>query len=616
MTDITPKQLGEKLAERADEFVRPLLPQGEEKAGEWCVGSVGGESGNSCKINLKTGLWKDWSKDEPGGDLLDLYAAVKRVPLSRAMVECAKWLGIVNPQWGKRKERTGVIPDRLPSFRRLTDVPDAASWLAARGFTPEVITRYQVFADVGQNGNAVNVVFPYMGRDDKTAYHLKFRNTREKQVWQSKGTRRGLYGWHALSGTARTVMLVEGEPDTLAAASYGFPEVLGIPAGGGGGNQHEWIEHEWDELARFDTIYLAIESDGAGMKAVHELTERLGRERCRVVKLPYKDINLCLQRKVQKSAIIEAIHNARTLDPAELRNAADYTDEVIQRFHPLDKKTLGFYAPWASLMNKFHFEYGATTILAGFPAHGKTELAGQILLDAAKQNVKSCVASFEFLASKWLQRTTRQALRNPDPSPSLIRHGMAHIGNSTWVIDTRDNRGLNADKLITIWDYAYRRYGIKLFIMDNFQKLNIADDDLAEQKRVINAFTAFAVRTQTHALVVHHLRKNPDDDHQRGNKMHLKGSGALMDMVDNIILVQRNRRKEDAMAKPDFAKMSDEDQREIRESADTWLKWEKCRNFDEEPLCGLYFDKAGHIWSEGRNEPPPVYCPPPKLEAA
>lgn len=607
--EITPKILGEQLAARAEEFVVPLLPNGERQGEEWCVGSVEGEAGGSCKVHLKTGLWKDWSKDERGGDLLDLYSAVKNIPLSQAMRECAKWLGIEEITWGKRKQRETSIPDPPPNARKLSDAPEVAKWLAARGFSADVVRKYRLFADGDHT-----VGFPYILPGQGKAFHLKFRDIREKRVWTSKNTRKGLFGWHALNPQVRSVMLVEGEPDVLAAATYGF-EVLGIPNGGGGGRQHEWIETEWDDLARFDTIFLAIESDGAGMTAIHELAERLGRERCRVVKLPEKDINQCLIRGVEKGRITEAITGARTLDPVELRNAAQFADEVVQRFHPLDKKMLGFYAPWAELMQKFHFEYGATTILAGFPAHGKTELSGQIILDAAKQGVKSCVASFEFLASKWLQRTTRQAVRNYDPSPTLIRHAVNYIGDSTWIIDTRDNRGLNADKLVAIWDYAFRRYGVRLFVMDNFQKLNIPDDDLSEQKRVINLFTAFAVRTQTHVIVVHHLRKNPDDDHQRGNKLHLKGSGALMDMVDNIILIQRNRRKEEALASPDFGARPDDEQKKIRTAADTWVRWEKARNFDEEPSLGLFFDKAGHVWTASQQEAPPVYCPPLKQEA-
>lgn len=613
MTELTPKQLGEKLAERVNEFVRPLLPNGEEKSGEWCVGSVGGEAGSSCKIKLSgdnVGLWKDWSKDEPGGDLLDLYAAVKRVPLSQAMRECAKWLGIENITWGKRKPREGVMPERLESFRSLTKVPEVNAWLLGRGFTPEIIAKYKVFADVSKNGNAANVVFPYMSKTDETAYHLKFRDTREKNVWQSKGTRRGLYGWHATNPRARTVMLVEGEPDVLAAATLGFPEVLGIPAGGGGGNQHEWIETEWDELARFDTIFIAIESDGAGMKAVHELAERLGRERCRVVKLPYKDMNLCLQRGVTRADIAERISEARTLDPEELRNAADFTDEVIQRFHPVDKQANGFLAPWPSLLGRFYFAWGETTILAGYTGHGKTEMAGQIVLDAARQGVNAVVASMEFKASKWLQRTTRQALRDPDPGPSRIRQAMSWIGGNIWVVDTYGTAP--ADRLLKIFEYAYRRYGVRLRVIDNWSKLGIADDDLTEQKRVINAITAQDVRLNTHTIVAHHFRKQ-EDDFQRANKMGLKGSSSIGDMSPNIWIIRRNRQKEQAMANPDFTKMSDEDQKKIRTAPDTWFNCDKARNFDEEPMLGLYFDKAGHTWTESQNEVPVVYCPVPKV---
>ena len=41
----------------------------------------------------------------------------------------------------------------------------------------------------------------------------------------------------------------------------------------------EALQKEWDNLQRFDTIYLAVETDSAGMVAIHEIAERLGRHR-------------------------------------------------------------------------------------------------------------------------------------------------------------------------------------------------------------------------------------------------------------------------------------------------------------------------------------------------
>jgi twinkle protein len=162
-----------------------------------------------------------------------------------------------------------------------------------------------------------------------------------------------------------------------------------------------------------------------------------------------------------------------------------------------------------------------------------------------------------------------------------------------------------------IFEYAFRRYGIRLFVIDNWSKLGIADDDLTEQKRVINMITAQDVRLNTHTIVVHHFRK-AEDDFQRANKMGLKGSSSIGDMTCNILIVRRNRRKEQAMESPDFTKMPDEDQKKIRCSADTWLSADKARNFDEEFAIGLYFHKPGHVWTESQQEPPPIYCPLPK----
>lgn len=61
---MTPKQLNQLLAQRVDEVSRLLLPDGKFEAGEWRVGSVDGEKGNSMGVPLKgdkVGMWYDFS---------------------------------------------------------------------------------------------------------------------------------------------------------------------------------------------------------------------------------------------------------------------------------------------------------------------------------------------------------------------------------------------------------------------------------------------------------------------------------------------------------------------------------------------------------------------------
>jgi len=602
--ELTPKLLGEKLAERADEFVRPLLPNGALVGIEWAVGSIEGEAGGSLKIALsgdRAGKWKDFANDDKGGDLLDLYAAVKKIPLGKAMRECAKWLGIEQPTWGSRDriiKREYKMPARPEKACRLSDAPDVVAWLASRKISPETAERYRLFAD-----GAGTLVFPYIPEGKDAAVHLKFRSIRGKEFWSSKDTQKTLCGWHALKPRARAVVLTEGEMDMLALAEYGL-QALSIPFGGGGAGKQDWIEVEWDNLARFDTIYLAVETDSAGMSAIQDIAERLGRHRCRLIKLPYKDPNECLMRGVTKEQLLELVRDARTLDPAELKNAAEFTDDVIARFHPQDKSQLGFLLPWAGANTAGPCEYGALTVLAGYSGHGKTELVSQIVLDAAKQGVRSCVASLEFKASKWLARQTRQALRDPSPGPLSIRRAMAWMGENIWAIDVYG--GMKADRALQVFEYAHKRYGIRLFVLDNLSKLGIPDDDYTEQKRVINLFAEFAVRTGTHFILVHHLRK-VEDDFSAGNKLSLKGSSSIGDMADDIWLVLRNRKKEATMKDPKFLALSEPDKAEVRQSPDTFLRCEKKRNGDEEPAVGLYYCKNSHLWVEVQGDPVPAY---------
>lgn len=68
--------LARDLLAQADTFVPNLFPNGKRRGNEWCVGSLAGEPGESLKINLKTGVWKDFADNGVGGaDLISLYAA-------------------------------------------------------------------------------------------------------------------------------------------------------------------------------------------------------------------------------------------------------------------------------------------------------------------------------------------------------------------------------------------------------------------------------------------------------------------------------------------------------------------------------------------------------------
>ena len=70
------------------------LPGGRREGREWVCGSLRGEPGRSCRINLETGRWADFAGDARGGDAVSLAAAVAGVSQIEAARRLAAMLGL------------------------------------------------------------------------------------------------------------------------------------------------------------------------------------------------------------------------------------------------------------------------------------------------------------------------------------------------------------------------------------------------------------------------------------------------------------------------------------------------------------------------------------------
>jgi putative DNA primase/helicase len=76
------------------DLCRRWLPGGRLIGREWTCGSLAGEPGASCKVNIVTGRWADFATNQRGGDPVSLYAAILRVRQSEAARRLAALLGM------------------------------------------------------------------------------------------------------------------------------------------------------------------------------------------------------------------------------------------------------------------------------------------------------------------------------------------------------------------------------------------------------------------------------------------------------------------------------------------------------------------------------------------
>lgn len=70
------------------------LPGGKRIGKEWTCGSLRGEAGASCKVNIRTGRWCDFATGDRGGDVVSLAAAIHRIGQGEAARKLAEMLGI------------------------------------------------------------------------------------------------------------------------------------------------------------------------------------------------------------------------------------------------------------------------------------------------------------------------------------------------------------------------------------------------------------------------------------------------------------------------------------------------------------------------------------------
>ena len=588
---ITAKQISTQLADQADRVAAYLLPAGKKQGREWCAGDVSGAAGESLKVctqGNKAGVWSDFTTGQ-AGDLLDLWCAARNCDLAQAIKEAKEWLGVRDVRMETTAKKSYTKPKRRADWKPINNA--AIEWLTGvRKLNMHTITEFKVeYVKGGKLGDTVMLPFYRSGE----LIAVKYRAFPGKEFSQEAGCEPCLFGWQCFPPDLRVLVVTEGEFDAMALHTYGVP-ALSVDKGGGGGEKQAWVEAEYDNLARFDSIYLALDNDDAGKAGVAEIIRRLGPDRCYVITWPHghKDANACLMAGVPVEEMHAAIAGAKSCDPPELRDVSHYTDEVCKIMAGGD--TRGLRLPWRKAGDQLLLRPGETSILAGRNGHGKSQMIGWILLHCIEHGAAvGCVASLEFKTAKWLVRLAKQACGSGNPPEAFVRAAMQHLSGKLWSFD--QTTGIDYKHMLTVFRYAARRYGCEIFIIDNLAKCGIAEDDYRAQHLFMQAVTNFSRDEDVHVVVVHHLKKSQHESDDVG-KNDIKGSGSITDLADTVLTVWRNKPKEAEVKMA--AQQKREPKPEVLAKPDAILECHKQRNGDEEPSFALWFDRSSYQFLE------------------
>jgi len=532
---VNASELSQRMASDAAAIAQFLLPAGKRQSGEWKAGSTSGDEGKSLSVRLsgaKAGVWADFASGE-SGDLLDLWAATRGLSVSQAMAEAKQYLGIRD-----------TMPERETKAYKRPSKPQCQApkagvveWLKGRGLTDKTLADFKIAEQI--QGGKTYAVFPYLR--DGVLVNVKYRNVAEKKdMRQEGGAEPCLFGWHLIDPKCRTVAITEGEIDAMSLHQCGIP-ALSVNAGAG---NHQWLENDWDRLDRFSEILLFLDTDEAGQKGAQELAKRIGADRCKIVKIPAKDANEYLQAGAEGPEFDECIRNSKPQDPEELRQASDFVTRVKAMFYPAHGEETDPVLRLDRNLDWFNFRDGEVSVWTGYNGHGKSLMLSQVLLGLMAQGERVTVFSGEMTPERQLKRIMKQATGLDRPTMGYIDSVGAWITDKLWFFNVVGSAGI--DRLLTVFLYANKRYGMRHFVIDSLMMTDVPEDGagaMTAQKEAIRKICDFARRNGCHLHLVAHPRKGQDESRGPG-KLDVAGSSKITDGADNVFTVWSARKDE------------------------------------------------------------------------
>lgn len=247
-------------------------------------------------------------------------------------------------------------------------------------------------------------------------------------------------------------------------------------------------------------------------------------------------MNVVLQPDdIDFSAYMRETENEQRVKPV-----AHWESDLIAEFAQDGSANMAPRLPWGKLADKFQVRPGEVSLWFGFNGHGKSLLLGQALMSLAAQGERGCIASFEMRPRKTLARMCRQFVNAIEPTPIEVRGMVRWAQGRLWLYDQTGT--VDPEKVFAVIRYCADRLKVTQFVVDNLTKCVASDDDYSGQKAIVDKLTALAQALNIHIHLVHHARKDRDES-RPPRKMDALGASAITNLVDNVLIVWRNKAK-------------------------------------------------------------------------
>lgn len=244
---------------------------------------------------------------------------------------------------------------------------------------------------------------------------------------------------------------------------------------------------------------------------------------------------------------------------------------------------------------------------AGQNGNGKSLLTGQVALQLLAAGQKVGIQSFEMTPARTLYRMLRQAWgRLPtkydaQANEKKIQAFLAYCRDAGLLL-SNEKQAITIEGVLGVSVVMAKEFGCKHIFIDNLMKVVHAEDDYTGQKEFVQGCCQIARELSVHIHIVHHVRKGGSEKDEI-DKFAVRGSSAIVDQIDNLVLIRRNIEKERLAEQRELSPTEDQD------AGDSILRISKQRNGDFMGTVPLWYDKQGAVYCTSPERVLPKLCP-------
>lgn len=425
--------------------------------------------------------------------------------------------------------------------------------LSARGISKETAQKYGYW--IGKVNGQPHQIADY--RDETGA--LVSQKVRDKdKEFSTRGSHKpsALFGKHLWNG-GKKIVVTEGEIDALTVAELQQCKYPAVSIGHGASAAKKTCAANFEYFDQFDEIILMFDMDDAGRAAIEECAPVLPSGKVRVAVLPLKDANEC-HLNGQGKAVMDQIWNAQPWVPDGVVSAVSLKDRVRQAMEHDQVSGLEFSGQDKLNELTLGARDGEVIMVTSGSGMGKSTFVRQQMLQWGRGGRKVGLAMLEEAVEETVQDLMGLAnhvrlRQSKELKEQILSDGrfdswydqlfggdMFHLYDS--FAESQE------DRLFAKLGYMVDGLGCSVILLDHISIVVSGMEDNTDERKTIDRLMtrlkAFAKTKGVVVVVICHLKNPEGKAHEEGRAVSitdLRGSGALRQLSDTIIALERNQ---------------------------------------------------------------------------